>query len=254
MLQAMSITLREGFEAALVIGILLTYASRTGRSYLRAPILWGAVAAVAVSMLVGLGLNAAGIAAENEAVEGVLYVVASLFVFSMVAWMWRAGGAAHERITSGVDRATSESAAASWGVAVVAFFMVAREGAETVLFITANALDQGLVPTIIGGAIGLGIAFALGAAVYFGAARIDFKLFFGATSVALILLATRFLGLGLLELAEAGVLMLPEAVEEWLELLEAGGLSTVVSLLVVGLPLGALGWSLIHSRPARPAL
>jgi len=94
------------------------------------------------------------------------------------------------------------------------------------------------------------VAIGLGMAVYYGAVRIDLKLFFMATSVALILLATRFLGLGLLELGEAGVIALPEAVEGGLELMEAGALSTAVSLLVVGLPLGALGWSLVRSRSA----
>lgn len=254
MLQAISITVREGFEAALVIGIMLTYAVKTGRTDLKRPILWGTVAAIGVSLLAAFGLGALGIEAENEAVEGVLYLIAAGFVFSMVVWMWRAGGDIREKVASGIDHATSKSTAAGWGVATVAFFMVAREGVETVLFMSANALDQGLVPTLVGGAIGLALAFGLGAAVYFGAARIDLKLFFTATSIALLLLATRFLGIGILELGEAGVIALPELVEEGLELLEEGALATVVSLAVIGLPLGAVGWSLLHNRTARPAV
>jgi high-affinity iron transporter len=254
MLQAISITLREGFEAALVIGIMLTYAVKTGRVDLRRPILWGTIAAIGASLLVAFGLSAAGIEAESEAVEGVLYLVASGFVVSMVIWMWRAGGNMRDRVASGIDRATSKSTAAGWGVATVAFFMVAREGVETVLFMSANALDQGLVPTLIGGVIGLTLAFGLGAAVYYGAAHVDLKLFFTATSIALLLLATRFLGIGILELGEAGVIALPELVEEGLELLEDGVLATVVSLAVIGLPLGAVGWSLLHNRAATPAL
>jgi len=80
------------------------------------------------------------------------------------------------------------------------------------------------------------------------------KLFFAATSIALLLLATRFLGIGILELSEAGVIALPELVEETLELLEEGALATIVSLAVVALPLGALGWSMFRSRGARPAV
>lgn len=254
MLQAIGITVREGFEAALVIGIMLTYAAKTGRGHLKRPILWGVVAAVAASVLVALGLRVAGIEAENEAVEGVMYIVAAGLVFSMVVWMQRAGANVREQVATGMDRAVSTSSAAGWGVFAVAFLMVAREGIETVLFMAASALDQGVVPTLLGGAIGLGIAFALGAAVYYGAARIDLKLFFVATSVALVLLATRFLGLGVLELGEAGVIVLPEMIEEGLELLEEGALATVVSVAVVALPLGALGWSLLKNRSARAAL
>ncbi len=254
MLQAISITVREGFEAALVIGIMLTYAVKTGRADLTRPILWGTVAALVLSVLAALGLGAVGIEAENEAVEGVLYLVAAGFVFSMVVWMWRAGGNLRDKVASGIDRAASSSTAAGWGVATIAFFMVAREGVETVLFMSANALDQGLLPTLIGGAIGLALAFGLGAAVYYGAARIDLKLFFSATSIALLLLATRFLGIGVLELGEAGVIALPELIEEGLELLEEGALATIVSVAVVGLPLGAVGWSLIHGRSASPAV
>ena len=254
MLQAISITIREGFEAALVIGIMLTYAVKTGRSDLKRPILWGTVTAIGVSFLAAFGLSAAGIEAESAAVEGVLYLVASAFVFSMVVWMWRAGGDMRDKVALGIDRAASKSTAAVWGVATVAFFMVAREGIETVLFMSANALDQGVVPTLVGGAIGLAVAFGLGAAVYYGAARIDMKLFFAATSIALLLLGARFFGIGILELGEAGVIALPELVEEALELLEKGALATSVSLAVVALPLGALGWSMLRSRGARPTV
>ena len=61
MLQAISITIREGFEAALVIGIMLTYAVKTGRGDLKRPILWGTVAAIGVSLLAAFGLSAAGV-------------------------------------------------------------------------------------------------------------------------------------------------------------------------------------------------
>jgi high-affinity iron transporter len=254
MLQAMSITVREGFEAALVIGIMLTYAVKTGRSYLKRPIAWGAGLAVAVSILAAFGLNAAGIEAENAAVEGVLYLIASLFVFSMVVWMWRTGGDMRAKVAERVERAHSKSSAGGWAVGAIAFFMIAREGIETVLFMAANTLDQGLAPTLIGGGIGLGIAVGLGAAIYYGAARIDLRLFFTATSIALLLLATRFLGIGILELGEAGVLALPEVVEAGLELMDKGALASAISLAVIALPLGAIGWSLLKHPPARPAV
>lgn len=254
MLQAISITVREGFEAALVIGIMLTYAAKTGRNYLKGPIAWGALSAVVVSVVAAFALNAIGVDPKNKTVEGVLYLVASAFVFSMVVWMWRTSGDVRHKVAAGIDRASSRSSAASLAVAVVAFFMVAREGIETVLFMAANVLDQGLVPTLLGGAMGLGIAVGLGAAIYYGAAKIDLRLFFAATSVALLLLATRFLGIGVLELGEAGVLALPGVAEKGLELLEKGALASVISFAVVAMPVGAIGWSLLRHRPVRPAL
>ena len=254
MLQAMSITMREGFEAALVIGIMLTYAAKTGRDHLKSPIVWGAALAAVASVLVAFGLSAVGIDPENEAVEGALYVVASVFVFSMVVWMWRTGGDMRTKVAENVDRAHASSKASGFAVAAVAFFMVAREGVETVLFLAANSLDQGLVPTLIGGALGLAVAAGLGLAIYYGAARIDLKVFFIATSIALLLLATRFLGIGILELGEAGVLALPEVVEEGLELLEEGVLASLVNVAVIALPISAIGWSLFkHRRPVHPA-
>jgi high-affinity iron transporter len=254
MLQALSITVREGFEAALVIGIMLTYAAKTGRAYLKRPIAVGVFSAVLLSLGAAFALNAIGIDAENAAVEGVLYLIAAAFVLSMVVWMWRTSADIRRNVVAGIDRASTRPSSAGLAVGVVAFFMVAREGIETVLFMAANALDQGLVPTLLGGAIGLGIAVGLGAAIYYGAAKIDLKLFFAATSIALLLLATRFLGIGILELGEAGVLALPELAEEGLELLEKGALASIISLAVVALPVGAIGWSLIKHRPAQPAV
>jgi len=254
MLQAISITVREGFEAALVIGIMLTYAAKTGRGYLKRPIAVGVFSAVLLSVSVAFALDAIGIDAENAAVEGVLYLAAAAFVLSMVIWMWRSSGDIRRNVAQGLDRASAKSSGGSLAVAAVAFFMVAREGIETVLFTAANSLDQGLVATLVGGAIGLGIAVGLGAAIYYGAAKIDLKLFFAATSIALLLLATRFLGIGILELGDAGVIALPAVVDSGLELLEKGALSTIISLAVVALPIGAIGWSLVNQRRVRPAL
>jgi len=248
MLQAMSITLREGFEAALVIGIMLSYAVAAGRDHLRRPIAIGVALAAVASIFGALALKSVGIDPENAAVEGVLYLTASVFVASMVAWMWRSARSLREQVGAKLDAADSRSLAGSVSVGTFAFFMVAREGVETVLLMAANVLDQGLVPSLIGGAIGLVAAVALGYAVYRGASLVDTKMFFTATTVALLLLAARFFGVGLLELGEAGVIALPEAAEEALELLEDGLLAGAISLAVIALPVGAIGWSLVRGR------
>lgn len=254
MLQALSISIREGFEAALVIGIMLGFAVNSGRGYLKAPILVGAGAAIGASALVALILGWIGFDPDTPLVEGILYAMAAVFVFSMVVWMWRTSGNLREQIGRQLERASGESRAAALGVAMVAFVMVAREGVETVMLLTANALDQGLVPTLFGAAAGLVLAAGLGAAVYYGAARVDMKLFFTATSIALLLLALRFAGLALLELGETGLYALPAALAAGLEMLDGGVLAQLVAVALVALPIGAIAWSLARHRPARPAL
>jgi high-affinity iron transporter len=253
MLPAIAITLREGFEAALVIGIMLAFVTRTGRRSLRRPIVIGAVVAVVASIAAGTGLGIAGVQLENPAIEGVLYLAAGGLVLTMVYWMLHAGGDVRRNVESGIARASSSSTLAVFSVGLVSFFMVAREGAETVLFLGANALDQGALVTATGALVGLATAAGLGVAVYYGAARIDLKLFFYATSIALVLLATRFIGLGLLELSEASVLALPEAIEEGLALLDEGAVATGISVAVVAIPIAAVGWSLLHHHRARTA-
>ncbi|MBI5232010.1 MAG: FTR1 family protein [Coriobacteriales bacterium] len=247
MLQALSITLREGFEAALVIGIMLGYVTRTGRTYLRKPIFTGLIAAIVASSVGAIALGALGIDPENELVEGVIYLTAAGFVGSMVVWMWRSGRSISSQVGGSIERAASHSMGAV-GVGLLAFFMVAREGVELVLLMAANALDQGALPTVTGGVVGLALAAVLGIAIAVGTARVDLRVFFAATSVALLMLSARFFGVGLLELGEAGALALPHAAEEGLELLEKGVVATIISAAVVVLPLAAIAWSILTGR------
>lgn len=254
MLQALSISVREGFEAALVIGIMLGYAVNSGRGYLKAPILLGASVAIGASALTALAFGLIGFDPDTPLIEGVMYAVAAVFVFSMVVWMWRTSGDLRAQIGQRLERASGHPRASALGVAVVAFFMVAREGVETVMFLAANTLDQGLVPTLLGAAAGLVLAAGLGIAVYYGAGRVDMRLFFAATSIALLLLALRFAGLAVLELGETGLFAIPAALAAGLETLDGGVLAQLVNVALVALPLGAIAWSLAKNRPARPAL
>ena len=87
MLQSLVITLREGVEAALVIGIVLGWLKKTGRQSLNRVVAWGVVAAILGS--VGAAYLVHRLAVGEDAYEGWLMLVGAVFVASMVAWMWR---------------------------------------------------------------------------------------------------------------------------------------------------------------------
>ncbi len=108
-MDALVITLREGLEAALVIGIIYALVKRAGRSDLMRWVIAGAVSAGVFSVGVAVGLGALGLSAENPIVEGVTYLVAGVAVASMVVWMWRNGRSIRSKVqcdgTSRLSRA-----------------------------------------------------------------------------------------------------------------------------------------------------
>jgi high-affinity iron transporter len=209
------ITFREGIEAALVIGIMLAFVGKTGRIGLGRWILGGTLAAVAFSAAVGIALGLSGIAADNPLVEGVLYLVAAVAVLSMVVWMWRNSrnvrGHVESRMRGIVDTGASDRRV-GLGLLALAFFMVAREGVETVLFVSAGALGGSGGPSlVVGGLAGLGLAVLYGVLFARGSARIDLRLFFTMTSVVLALLSVKLIGGSVHEFEEAGLLHMSEA-------------------------------------------
>src|SRR6266508_4385399 len=88
-MEAFVITLREGMEAALVIGLILAYLNRTGLVSLRRWAYAGLGLAVLFSILGAVIFNLVGFDPENEILEGTLLAIAAVLVFSLVVWMWR---------------------------------------------------------------------------------------------------------------------------------------------------------------------
>jgi high-affinity iron transporter len=213
MLANLLIGLREGLEAALVVGILVAYLVKSGRREMVRWVWIGVSLAIAVSVGVWGGITVvAGELSERgeEIFAGVLSLVAVAFVTWMILWMRTA--ARHMKVELGgkLDRALVAGPAA---VLATAFFAVAREGVETVLFLWSSmrAAGQGVGP-VAGAVLGLGSAVVLGYLIYRGALRVNLGTFFTWTGVALIVLAAWVLGYGVEELGEAGVI--PEL--EWL--------------------------------------
>lgn len=205
MLASFLIGLREGMEAALVVGILVAYLVRTGRrSHL--PYVWAGVgAAVALSATVGAILTY-GPAGMGERAEETLAGILSILAVGLVTWMvfWMARAARH--LKRGLEeRLGGALATGRVAVVAVAFLAVAREGVETALFLWAGAsATEGTSPAL-GAGLGLAAAVVLGWAVYRGAVRLDLRAFFTWTGFALIVIAAGVLAYGVHELQEVGL-------------------------------------------------
>jgi high-affinity iron transporter len=207
MIAALLITLREGLEAALIVGIVLGVLRKLGRTDSSGPVWAGVAAAIAVSIVAGLVLNALGIAFEGrgeEIFEGVAMLLAAGVLTWMIFWMQRQGRQIQAELESDVRRAVITGSA--WALFSLAFVAVVREGIETVLFLTAAAFSATPAQTLIGGALGLTIAVALGWLMFAAGKRLDVRAFFRVTSVLLILFAAGLVAHGVHELQEATLL------------------------------------------------
>jgi FTR1 family protein len=204
MLEALIVTLREGIEVALVVGIIAAFLRReAGGRHLGA--VWaGILVALAASVLGGFLLRR--LAISEEVLEGVLYLAAAVVVGSMLVWMWR-----HSRALSGQVKGTlarivtrERAAAAGAGIFLFTFLMVFREGMETVLFLSALSLTTGGLETLLGVLAGLIAAFVFGVLFVRGSLRVDLGRFFKITGIALLIFVAQLLVNGYHELAEAG--------------------------------------------------
>jgi len=209
MFQSLVITLREGVEAALIVGIVLGYLRKVGR---RAwyPIVYWALAAAIVASLVGAAiLHRLEMREFSDATEGWLMLVGAAFVASMVVWMWRTGKHLKQEIEtklSGYSRSASPSRFDALGLFLFVFLMVFREGAETVVFLAAVSLRTSDLLNFIGGVIGLSLAIGLGVAFFKGSLKVNLRKFFSVTTLVLLVVALQLAVAGVHELSEAQVL------------------------------------------------
>jgi len=201
-LSAFLIALREGVEAALVVGIVLVYLARTGRSHLSRYVWTGVAAAVALSLAVAVALDRFNI--SEDGFEGLMYLIAALFVVTMVFWMNHVAKHLRKEIEEKVEKyAGREGSSAGWGIGLFVFLMVLREGAELALILRAVEMSTEGLQTWIGTIAGIIAAVAVGVFFFKGTLKVPLHRFFAVTSTILILVAIQLTVTGLHELSEA---------------------------------------------------
>ncbi|WP_199176600.1 iron uptake transporter permease EfeU [Subtercola sp. Z020] len=250
MLATFVIGLREGLEAALIVGIIAAFLKRNGHSLKS---MWvGVIAAIALSIGVGVLLEAISVAlpqAEQEGMESIIGAVAVVMVTVMIVWMSKhARNMRHELEEVAGDALARGSVAA---LALMAFLAVLREGFETSVFLLA-AFQSSVSPLIAGAGavIGLLLAVLIGYAIYRGGVRLNLGRFFTITGVFLVFVAAGLVMSALRTAHEAGWIVIGQATTvdlSWLA--PAGSVQAALVTGVLGIPadprvIEVLGWLL----------
>ena len=216
MLPAFLLALREGLEAALIVGIVLGALRKLGHRRQQGSVWQGVVAAVAVSLVAALLLYAVGLKMEGAAeqiFEGVTMLLAAGILTWMIFWMQTQGRRINRELETGVRQAVSGMGGnkGHWALFSVAFIAVLREGIETALFLTATTFTAGGQATLLGALLGLSAAAALGYILFATTRQLNVKRFFQVTSVLLILFAAGLVAHSIHEFNEVG--WIPAVVE-----------------------------------------
>jgi high-affinity iron transporter len=208
MLEALVITLREGVEAALVVGIVLSYLKKTRRLAAVRTVYAGLASGVVASLILGGLLHRLKVSELGDAYEGGLMLVASVFVATVVWWMWRTGKGMRAGIEARLSGLSAlQEDAGSFGLFLFVFLMVFREGVETVLFLAAVSLQNtSALLEFTGAVVGLALAVGFGVAFFKGSLRVNLPRFFRITTVVLFAISVQLLVTGVHELSEGGVL------------------------------------------------
>ncbi len=202
MLQALVVTLREGVEAALVVGITLAYIAKIGRNHLRKAVYAGLIAAAAASL--GAAAIVSRLNLNQDILEGWVMLAAAVFVVSMIVFMMKTARRLKGTIEHTVDRLATRGSGA--GLFAFVFLMVFREGVETVLILSAVSLNSSELMNLLGTVAGVSLAVLFGITFVKGSVRINLPKFFRVTTVILLFVAFQLVISGLHELSENGVL------------------------------------------------
>ena len=208
MLQAFIVTLREGVEAALIVGITLAYLAKIGRPELRKPVFAALISAFVGS--IGIAILLSRTQWNQDIFEGWIMLIAAFFVITMIVFMMKTGRALKGQIEGKVGLLAGRNAA--FGLFLFVFLMVLREGVETVLILGAVSLNSTELLSFLGTLSGVIVAIVFGVMFVKGSVRVNLQKFFRVTTVILFFVAAQLIISGLHELSENGVL--PSSREE----------------------------------------
>jgi high-affinity iron transporter len=212
MFAAALIGLREGLEAALIIGIVFSYLKKTGQNAHRRQAWIGVIAAIIVSVVVAAVIQILGAELEGTAeqiFEGTTMFLAVVILTWMIFWMRYQS----RTMKSSLEQELQQALKAGQGKGLMAatFLAVFREGIEMALFLSAAAFASSQADSLVGALAGLGAAALIGYVIYASTARLNLRMFFNVTSVLLLFFAAGLLSLGVHEFQEAGILPLLNA-------------------------------------------
>jgi high-affinity iron transporter len=207
---AFFLLLREGLEAALIVGIIGAYLVKIGRRDALRGVMFGVGAAVLLSVVCGLLITVTVgqlPVVVQESLEGAAGLFAVGVLTWMLFWMRRQGRAMKGELEHGVDIALAQGTVAA--LAGLAFVAVVREGLETVLFLFALSAQTAdlIVSTLVGAALGLAVAIAVGYAIFAAGIRIDLRRFFTWTGVILIFVSAGLIAFAIHAFGEAGLIV-----------------------------------------------
>jgi len=205
MLPSFLLSLREGIEAALIIGIIISALNKLHQEELK-PVVWRGVAiAVVLSFVFGLGLNYLGMEFTGrleEVFEGLAMLLAAAILTWMILWMQRCGSEIQRDLEAKTAHATLNRGGSA--LFILAFLAVFREGIELALFLMAARIASDPISVLVGATFGLGGAIILGWMLFATTRRLNLRQFFQTTNVLLLFFAAGLVAYGVHELNEAG--------------------------------------------------
>lgn len=202
MLPGFVLALREGLEASLIVGILLSILKKLDHREQARSVWLGTICAAVLSVLIALGLTEVGAELEGKAealFEGVTLLIAAGMLTWMIFWMQKQGRSMRGELETRVRQAISDPRR---GLFTVAFVAVLREGIELALFLTAAAATT--LQLWIGGGLGLALAIVLGWALFASTVKLDVRRFFQVTGAILLVFAAGLVARSIHEFVELG--------------------------------------------------
>jgi high-affinity iron transporter len=201
------IMFRETLEAALVVGIVMSFLVKTGKHEYKRMVFLGVLSGVAASVLGAVLFNrlAGGFSGKNEALfEGITMIVGTVLLTTMIFWL-----AGQKNIAKDLENRVAEKTSGSRqaGLFLLVFVSILREGIESVIFLTAVRFSSAAIG-VLGPALGVIAAVLLGYLFFVTSIKINIKKFFNITGIILILFAAGLLAQGVHELQEAHVIPL----------------------------------------------
>lgn len=210
------VTLREAFEAALILGIVSSYLEKIGARDGFRYVTWGGALGLLSSVAMGIAVSylSGPLLDVGPEIITVVVIFAAVGLLTWHAWWMQQ----HARLIKGRVQHRIDAARARnrlWVVGLIAFTGVFREGAETVLFLWGIVTQAGTEAgwgSVAGGVAGVGCAAALGWTIFRGGKHVSLSHFFGITTAFIMLLAAGLLSNGIGRLQGLGFLPLSDPI------------------------------------------